>query len=334
MTTETRVRVLLDDRIRLLSAALAATDFPDTAQQRKRHHAHAHARATRKYMHNNGLTEHPAIQALQGLLDTSAPLEALYTLMLHFSWPGLDVPAMPKWAPPDWNKQLWDFYETAKLGAFWEQATTAWDSAEAQSLKVFETVHFKEFLKPFLGEIEETLIFSPNICYPADDEVGIRVQDKLVAITPPPQAWGDSPPWPYDDESMMTHSYRAALSQYGRLLLISYLREHADAVQDAARRDLPVGEQFKAIHPTWEAQFIGLFIAGAVAIYLEDYVNPAEAKAYVVMEKKARGMTILPGTISVLRRYLQEYGNKYNTLADFLSVFPRQLRVAKKIVTL
>ena len=67
---------------------------------------------------------------------------------------------------------------------------------------------------------------------------------------------------------------------------------------------------------------------------LEDYVSEAEAKAYILMERKVRGMTILPGTVSVLRRYMQELGNKYESLIDFLPIFPRQLRIAKKIVTL
>ena len=125
-----------------------------------------------------------------------------------------------------------------------------------------------------------------------------------------------------------------ALTQYGRLLLTSYLRSNSDKLAEAQKTELPVGDQFAALHPTWEDQFISLFVAAAVAMYLEDYVSDAEAKAYLLMEKRARGMTILPGTVSVLRRYLQELGNKYENLLDFLPIFPKQLRIAKKIVTL
>jgi hypothetical protein len=43
----------------------------------------------------------------------------------------------------------------------------------------------------------------------------------------------------------------------------------------------------------------------------------------------------VPGTVSVLRRYLQEKGGaKYSTLVEFLPYFPKQLRVAKRIVNL
>jgi hypothetical protein len=182
--------------------------------------------------------------------------------------------------------------------------------------------------------VREAFVFMPNISYPTDQEVGVRLAKELVCVAPPPMAWGDSPPWPFDEETLLTHSYRAALTQYARFLLSSYLRASPDRLAEAQKTELPVGDQFRALHPTWEDQFISLFVAAAVAMYLEDFVSEAEAKAYVLMEHKARGMTILPGTVSVLRRYLQELGNKYETLLDFLPIFPKQLRIAKKIVTL
>lgn len=334
MVNESAVSVVIDDRIRLISAVLSATNFPAKAQDRKRHHAHAHARATMKYLTDHGFTGHPAVQGMQNLLDQGAPLEALYTLAMHCSWPDMQIDVLPRWAPPNFNRLLKQFYEDTKLADYWQNASAAWDSARIQSVNVFANAQFKAFLKPFLGEISENLMFMPNICYPADHEVGISANGQLIAITPPPQAWGDSPPWPYDDESMLTHSYRAALGQYARQLLVTYLRNNAEKVAEATRKELPVNDQFKAKHATWEEQFIALFIAAAVAMYLEDYVSESEARAYMMLEKKAHGMTILPGTISVLRRYLQEHGNKFESLADFLLVFPAQLRVAKKIVTM
>ena len=64
-------------------------------------------------------------------------------------------------------------------------------------------------------------------------------------------------------------------------------------------------------------------------------LGPKDKEGYnMLMEKKARGMAMLPGTVSVLRRYLQEVGNThYTNLIEFLPYFPKQLRVAKKIVT-
>ncbi len=327
------VSVRLEDRIRLMSAVLAATDWPDKVHERKPHGTHLHARATRKHL--QAFKTHEAVQAMQGLLDQGAPLEASFALAMHLSWPELEMEALPRWVPPGWNKQLRDFYEKANLAQWWQDENEPWQKAVKEAKHAFEHVALKAFLQHFLGDITEDFVFVPSISYPTDQEIGLRLGKEILVITPPPLAWGDSPPWPYDEESQLVHSYRAALTQIGRLLLIATLRANAGKVAEATKSELPVGDQFKATHPTWEEQFTALFVAAAVALYLEDFVSTAEANAYVLMERKVRGMTILPGMISVLRRYLSELDNgRYTNLIDFLPVFPRQLRVAKKIVTL
>lgn len=315
-----------------MAALLAATEYPQQSQERKPHGTHAHSRATRKFLQDHA--KHPAVQGLQSLLNQGTPLEAVFTLAMLFNFPELELEVVPRWIPPNWDAQIRDFYHVSGLEGWFQKERDVWDKALNEAKRVFQNVKFKVFLKPFLGDIAENFIFVPNIAYPTDEEVGIRYHNELICVAPPPLAWGDSPPWPYDEETMITHSYRVTMTQYGRILLTTYLRTHADKLEEAQKTELPVSDQFKALHPTWEDQFISLFVAAAVAMYLEDYVSEAEAKSYLLMEKRVRGMTILPGTISVLRRYLQELGNKYDSLLDFLPIFPKQLRIAKKIVTL
>lgn len=335
MSQPSSIPVTVDNRVRLISTALAATNFPEIAQSRKRHHAHAHARATTKYLQERSVSQHPAIQGLQGLLDQGAPLEALYTVAMQWTWPGLSSNGLPRWVPDGWNQQMWDFYQVAELEGWWDRHSASWDSAELQARNAMNAVGFKEFLEPFVGEIQDDFVFMPNICYPADEEVGIRVGATLLSIVPPPLAWGHSPPWPYDEESMRAqHTYRSALGQYARLLMLAYLRANPEPVAEAAEAQLPVSEQFKAMYPAWEEQFVALFVAAAVAIYLQDYVSKSEADSYMLMEKRVRKLAILPGAVSVFRRYLQERGNRYQTLAEFLSVFPKQLKVARRIMSL
>ncbi len=332
-TTASPVIVRLDDRIRLLSAVLAATDFPEKSQRLKPHGTHAHSRATRKYLADHAAQ--PAITAAQALLDQGAPLEALFTLAAHMTFPQmkLSIPA-PGWMPGNWDAQLAEFYVKADLEAWWKKERVLWDKAHTEAQKVFAGRELRPFLEQFLGPIPEDLVFTPNISYPTDKEIGIRMAKELICIAPPPLAWGDSPPWPYDEETNVMHSYRCAISQYTRMILASLLRANPERVAEASSAELPVNDQFKAQFPTWESQFVELFVTAVVAIYLEDYVNAAEYKAFVLMEQKVRGMNILPGTVSVLRRFLQEQGKKYDTLMEFLPLFPKQLRVAKRIVTL
>ncbi len=336
MSSSTPVKIIYDDRLRLMAMALAATDFPQEAQKRKRHHAHAHARAAIKYLQDRDMDKHPAIVELQGMLNQGMPIEALFTLAMFFQWPNLTAPTLPAWVPKGWNEQLWDFYQKANIAEFWKSADKSWQNALAESERVFENdLKFKELLEKFIGNIDEKFAFAPNLLWPAEREVGIRVNDELISIVPPPLAWGESPPWPYDEETRLAeHTYPMALSQYARLLMLHYLRENADEIGEATSKDLPISDELKVQYPTWEDQFLALFQSAVVAIYLEDYVNETEARGFMLMEKRIRKMTELPGTVSVLRRFLQEKGNRYNTLAEFLSVFPTQLRVAKKIVTL
>jgi hypothetical protein len=328
------VLVKLDDRVRLMSTLLAATDFPEKSQQRKPHGTHAHARATRKYLSDH--SQHPAVKSTQLLLDQGTPLEALFTLAMRFSFPDMRLEGdAPVWMPSGYGEQLRDFYLAADIEGWWRKEKLVWDKALAETQRVFQDVNFKKFLEPFVDEITESFVFIPNISYPTDKELGIRLDNQLICIAPPPMAWGDSPPWPYDEETMLMHSYKVSLVQYGRLLLMAMLRSNAEKVKEAAETELPLNDQFRAQFPTWEEQFVELFVTAVVAMYLESHLNEAEYKSFVLMERKVRGMNILPGTVSVIRRYLQEKGGpKYSTLVEFLPYFPKQLRVAKRIVNL
>ena len=334
VTVNMPVTVSLDDRIRLLSAVLAATNYPQAAQDRGRHLAHSHARNTRKYLLNEGMNDHPAAKYLEDMLDRKVPLEALFTMMLLMPWPDLEVDMLPPFVPSDWPQQLHDFYLKSNLRHFWTDNEQPWQDAVTQSKLIFADVSFHAFLSQFTGEINENFVFMPNISYPAVEEMGLRYRDQLIAIVPPPQAWGDSPPWPYDDETQLISVYRGAITQYARLLLQGYFRSHADKLEEAKQKDLPISDELKAIYPTWEEQFMMLYTKALVAMYLEDHVDPLEAKAYMLIERKANSIALLPGTTHVLRRFLRERGNRYDSFMDFLPYFPTQLRVAKRIVSL
>ncbi len=325
------VYVKLDDRVRLIASALAATRYPDDAQVQHRHGTHAHARATRRVLAS--FADHEAVRSLQALLDHGAPLEAIFTLALVLRFPDGKIEKPPRWMPRHWDDQLMRFYAEADLAAWWHSENAAWQTAIEASSRTFENVQFKPFLQPYLGEIGERLIFVPNILYPTDQTLGLRFGNDLVCIAPPRVAWGDSPPWPFDEDP--AHVYRAAIEQYGYILMDAYLRAHADRIVELAQTPLPVTDQYRALYPTWAEQFAHLFVAGAVAIYLEDHVSQAEANAYVLMERKVSGLEVLPGVIHVFRRYLRELASgNYTSLLDLLPNFSRQLKVANKIASL
>lgn len=331
MTNQQDITVRLDDRVRLISAVLAATDWPLKSQDRRPHGTHAHSRMTRKFL--EPVKDHSAVQSMQGLLNSGAPLEAMFTFALTLTWPDLETPEVPGWVPPNWLGQLRDFYGESRLAEWWKNEETAWESAHSESRHVFANVTFKPVLERFFGAVDETLVFVPNISYPTDAEVTVRYNNELVCIAPPRLAWGDSPPWPFDEDAGYIH--RTSLAQFSRILLHGYLRNHAETVAAASETPLPVSDQFRSKYPSWQEQFTTLFTAALSALYLEEHLSKAETNAYVLMERKMHGMTSLPGMISVLRRYLTAHEEgKYKELVDFLPVFPKQFKVAAKIVSL
>lgn len=323
--------VTLDDRVRLMSALLAATRYPEQAQHKRPHGTHAHARASRKYL--APFASHEAATTLQSLLEQGAPLEALFALALMLRPPDCAIDKPPRWMPSGWNEQICDFQTCAKLAQWWQHEDAAWSKALADTRAILETMSLKPFLQPFVGEIKERFVFVPSILYPTDQELAFRLGGDLVAIIPPRLAWGDSAPWPFHEDP--AHIYRAAIMAYAAPLMNAYLRANAAKLDDIAQHPLPVSDALKAAYPHWADQFSMIFTAGVVAIYLEDHVSPAEANAFILMEKKVKGLDVLPGTVSVLRRYLADVDSgRYASLFDFLPGFSRQLRVAQRIVTL
>ncbi len=328
-----QVTVRLDDRVRLLSAVLAATNYPDKSQERRRHGTHAHARATRKWLID--FMSHPAVHAAQVLLDQGMPLGALFSYALRLSCPSFsaDLP-QPRWIPPRWSEHLRHFYEQTRLAEWWEGEAPHWQTAVRHLNETFSHVNLYAFLEPFVGYVAETLVFMPNICYPTDQTLGLQVGSELVVIMPPPIAWGDSAPWPYKDDPAL--AYRSALAEYGALLMSAYLQQHADVVATISDRPLPiVEERFAAKHPSWHKQFISVFIASITALFLEDSVSALEARSFTQYMQKVEHLTALPAAVSVLRRYLEDYRNgRYASFAEFIPKLPSLLKVGKTISAL
>jgi len=323
-----KLQVRIDDRIRLMSAVLAVTDFPERAQQRKGHRPHAHARRTTKWL--EPLRGHPAVVAAQGLLNKNAPIEAFYTYILKHTFPDLTAAEEPAWAPPEWNMHLHDFYHQSKLQDLWKQDQSIWEQSEVESREILDRVDFYGFLQPFVGAVEEQLVYMPNCSYPSDLAVGVRVGSELVCIGPPRIAWGDNEPWPFNEDP--GHLYSSALGEYAQLLMLAFLHKHSAIVETLKEKSLHVSDEFQKAYPHWGDQFTALFVPGVVAIFLEHAINPQEAKSFIVMEKKLKGITILPGVISVLERYLNETKDgKFKDFIEFLPHFPGHLRIAKTI---
>jgi hypothetical protein len=269
------------------------------------------------------------------MLDSGMSLETLFLLAMHLDGDSLKASRpLPGWIPGDWVQNIRDFSKRAHLSIWFAKERAVWEKAIAEATTAFSGVAFKPLLEQFFGPIPEQLVFVPNLLFPSEREIVVPFNHELVCIAPPPLAWGDNPPWSYDDPSMLYYSYRCALGGVGKLLLRRLFDQYPERLREAEMNDLPVNEQFRVKFPSWREQFIELFANALVALYLEDHVSDREYRAFVLIEQRMRGMNILPGTVNVMRHFLNERGRKFNSLMEWLPVFPKQLRIAKRMVSL
>lgn len=327
--SESPVTVQIDDRIRLLSAVLAMTTWPEQEQDRYPHGVHAHAKATREYLAEDEY--HPAVLAMQELMESGLSLDAIFSYAACLNWPGLRARGgVPEWAPRQWAAQLRDFMHRTRLRDFWEQEASVWEQAAEQARRALTGGDPLGLLSRFFGPLNAGMVFQPNLCYPSSQAIGFRWGKRLVAICPPRVAWGNNPPWPYDDAPAET--YQEAFGVYTRVLLHEHLEQHPEETEQARRVKLPVPNTFRALYPEWFDQFAVLFISGVTALFLEQTFGKPEADAYIMMAHKAHRFEVLPSVVEVLRRYLEDQARgKYSVFAEYMPTFCTGLRVTEKL---
>ncbi len=324
------ITIQADGRIRLLAAVLALTTWPFQEQDQQQHDIHPHAKATRDYL--LPAENHPAVTAMQNLMEAGHALDAIFSYSACLEWPALDVraEAVPEWASKDWATHLRDFMEASRLSSLWERDAAAWEDARQQATRALSTGQPVEFLTRFFGPLEVKPVFQPNLAFPTGRALGFRRGDEIVCVCPPRIAYGFNPPWPYDDDPAAT--YADALATYARVLLREYLDRHPERAEAARQDKLPVPNAFRARFPDWFDQFAVLFTNGLTALFLEETFGEREAKSFVVMVQKAHGFDVMPSVLGVLKRYLDGQAvGRFGQFADYLSVFSRTLSVAEKL---
>lgn len=318
MTTVSDIDIVIDDQIRLIGALLAASPWPDDAQRRRPHGTHAHARAARKHL--TPFRGHPAAIVLQALLDRGIPLESIFAAAVN------DAPR-PDWLPADWPTLLGDFGAQAGLAAWWHGAAADWGASVEQARRVFADVRLKPFLKPIFGAVSARLTFMPNLLYPADRELAVAGGDILLALIPPPLAWGDSPPWPYDEDP--AHTVRVTVAQFAYLLTNALLDAHGADVGDAAPfTDMARGRLGRVYAAAdWPTLFRDLFVPALTALYLEQAFSAGESRAYVLMERRTHKLESLDTMIALLRDFgARQAASGFPDFGAFLPEFPAAYR--------
>ncbi len=275
--------VAIDERMRLVTAVLAASDWPDEEQKQQPHAVHSHAKQLRQFV--QPFRSHPAVNGVNEALLNGVELEELFSAALRSTWPDFapttELPHLLK--INEWVHSLADFArETSIMTLFWPKHTAVWQEALSDLKKILAGDRLLSILGQLHdGEIETAVTLMPNLVYPALTPVVATTDDALLLLLPPPKAVGESPPWPYDEgPGWVVATVCRQLIPY---LLVTELAQ-------MNRR-----EQHLALHT-------------AAAFCLDQLMDESEAQAYLLRSKKAHDMLELPALFAKLQAEI-ESGN-------------------------
>jgi hypothetical protein len=286
-----RLTVKVDDRLRLVTAVLAASQWPDEEQAQLTHAVHPHAKQTRHYM--IPFSDHPAVRNTNRALANDVTLTDLFSAALRCRWPKF-TPAEPLPEVSDietWVAALADFAaDTAVVTDFWPQHKKSWQEAVKALKAILKGNHLLDFLEALQGNpLPQNIIVMPNLVYPALSPVVATAKKTTGLLLPPPKAVGESPPWPYSDGPgwvVATTCFHLVSHLFAGLLA------PLDETQQATIK------------------------RAATTLCLAEVFDEFEAQAYLVRIKKEYNLPDLPDVVEKMRANLQ----KGSDLQSFISL--------------
>jgi hypothetical protein len=190
--------ISIDERLRLVTAVLAASDWPEEEQKQLPHAVHSQAKQVRQFV--QPFRTHPAVKGINEALLNGVELEELFSAALRSTWPDFtptsELPHLLK--INEWVQSLADFTsETSIMTLFWAKHTAVWQNAQSALEKIFTGDRLLTSLAQLRdGEIETAVTLMPNLVYPALTPGLATADDALTLLLPPPKAVCESPPWP------------------------------------------------------------------------------------------------------------------------------------------
>lgn len=278
------VTVVMDDRARLVSAVLAAGEWPEREQAQLTHAVHPHAKQTRHFL--AGFADHPAVTGANQALAAGVSLDDLFSAALRCTWPDF-APLEPLPAAVDdaWVRSLADFVQATAVVTLWAEHDTAWQEALADLRAIFADDRLAHFLERLTGRpFPHRLLLMPNLTYPALSPVLAETQTAWSLILPLLKAVGESPPWPYreDPATVLAQACRRLFSHALHNDLASLNEEQQALLQHAA-----------------------------ITLFLEEALDEFEAQAYLVRSRKQHNLPRLPLVVEAMRGALVGSGRNW-----------------------
>lgn len=283
----TSLRVTVDDRLRLVTAVLAAGDWPGIEQKERTHAVHPHAKQTLHAM--QAYKSHPAVYHMNEALLNGVSLDDLFSAAVRCAWPDfMPTEPLPNILQVDtWTQSLAGFAQETKIvPQFWPAHQSVWDESENELTAVFQNSPLPAFLAQITGQpLSQQIVIMPDLVYPALKPVLATSEKALTLLLPPPLAVGESPPWPYEEDPGWV------VARTCERLLFHLLAKPLAAL------DAPAQETV---------------VRAAITLCLEQSFDEFEAKAYLLRSKKAYNLPNLPNMVDTLRELLPKGGLPQN----------------------
>lgn len=276
------VSITIDERGRLITAVLAASNWPEQEQAQQTHAVHPHAKQTRHFV--RPFHDHAAVVTANDLLANGVAIDDLFTAALRCQWPDLSPQeALPTSIPLDWITALADFArETAVITSFWPAHEDVWHEAVTDLQTIYHQNHLPEFVGRLTGQpLSKDIAVMPNLVYPALQSILAETDETLYLLLPLPKAVGESPPWPFREGPDWV------LAEACERLVAYALADRLGKV--GANREQ-------------------LTTRAAITLFLEEALGEAEAMSYMVRCKRQFNLPSLPLAVAQLREFMRGNG--------------------------
>ncbi len=273
----TNLQVKVDDRARLVTAVLAASDWPAIEQVQRPHAVHIHAKQTRQFV--APFRGHPAVTGINQAWLNGVELDEMFSAALRCQWPDFaPIEPLPRVLQIDgWVASLADFAAVSDIATtFWPEHKAVWDTAVTELNDIFQDNRLLQFLSQMRGQpIEQDIIIMPNLVYPALSPVLATAQNKLTLLLPPPKAVGESPPWPYSEG-------------VGWVTAVTCRQLAAYLLADKLANELDREQRHLLIH-------------AITTLCLEQTLDEFAGQAYLLRTSKEQNLPELPALVEKLR---------------------------------
>jgi hypothetical protein len=181
--SNSQIEIIIDDTLRLVTAVLAAGDWPDIEQAQLTHAVDPHAKQTRQFL--TGTATHPAVIWVNQVVERGESLDDVFTAVSQ-----------------NVQQDTFDDFKTRTgIEAFWQEHAAAWNEAKNDLTSIFQDSHLPVFLNQISDDpISQTIRIMPNLVYPALSPVLVSGFEAMTLLPPLPKAVGESPPWLYGED--------------------------------------------------------------------------------------------------------------------------------------